>query len=401
MYKNKKTYIISLAVIFIAGLFLGYIFFNKTCSNGVLEEISFNSLSGEKIKFKCIKKDISNKDVKTIEYQGKKYIISNSPSNFSFYENTMIDSMSSFPLPEERRIKKSGDFKNLIKDSLGWDNLYPKDNLKVNIEKQEPYFKGQIDENIINYSFPKIEVRFLYAKHKQEISPERDLIIILHGHGSSSYKVMGLDNADYMQKSGEEWFKKGFDIIAFDTTSLTEESSYLNSQLLLYGVQINGLWSRAVCDIVRGAGLNEKYNHVYLYGLSNGGFIADFVSILCPYFDKIIIGDIISDWRNTIKENLSIFKGENYNLFFLRPLWFETSYLDFIIHNGGNPKYYTRSLEEIENLISGKIDFGKGINNSSVNFVFKNMPYHIVESDLIMDIIKESSNIKGYYYIKK
>lgn len=192
---------------------------------------------------------------------------------------------------------------------MGWDNLYPKKGVEITSTQKEPYLGGILDDFIMDYSFPSIRTHFLYAKHDEEIKSGRDLIFVVHGHGSSSYKVMGLDNPDYMQEAGKVWFEDGFDILALDATSLTAASDYLNSQLILYGVQIYGLWSRSVCDIVSGLGLKDKYSHIYLYGLSNGGIIADFASVLCPeQFDKVVIGDIIEDWSAAAKKHLTLFR---------------------------------------------------------------------------------------------
>lgn len=336
------------------------------------------------------------------DYNGKQYITGYTQESIPHYENNIVsqlNSYSDFP-PCYTRYTTEEEFQDFIKAALGWNNLHPtlfdKNNPFINNGQWQIYSNGNISENEIVYNRPPISVQFLYARHNAE-TIDRSVVIVLHGHGSSAQKVMGLDNPDYMQTVGKNLFDKGFDVIAFNTTSDVEVSGYINGQLSLYGIQIYGLWARAVTDLVSTLELNNNYKKVYIYGLSNGGVISQFISVLSRDFDKIIIGDILSSWRHLAKKHPSFHKLQNYGLFFLRPLWYESCYTDFVRFSSPST-YFTRSEEELSSLlINDEFEVDHGIDHSSINFVFKELPFHIPEIEIIMEILNEDSSLKGMH----
>src|SRR3546814_15538677 len=72
-------------------------------------------------------------------------------------------------------------------------------------------------------------------------------------------------------------------------------SDVCSADLVLHGIQLYGLWSRFACDVAK-AFPDRK---AVVYGLSNGGVIADHVSVLChaSNISLVFVDDILSDWR--------------------------------------------------------------------------------------------------------
>ena len=345
-------------------------------------------------------KTLLSKD-RTAEYfNGKQYITDSTRARLPHYENTIVEQLDSYSVFPPSKFTTEEGFQAFVKASLGWNNLHPAPLENgfptISTGQKEEYATGNISENEIVYSRPPIRVHFLYARHEEKTS-ERSVIIVLHGHGSSSHKVMGIDNPDYMQTIGKSLFAKGFDVIALETTSDMEVSGYINGQLSLLGIQIYGLWARAVVDLVSALELRDKYKKVHLYGLSNGGVIANFVSVLSRDFDKIIVGDVLTSWKHLARRHPSFHRLQNYGLYFLRPLWFESNLGDFIEFSSPST-YFTRSEEKFASMpLGNEFEIDHGINHSSVNFVFKEIPFHIPEIGIIMKILTEDSNLRGMH----
>ena len=314
------------------------------------------------------------------------------------YEEELINQIdASVP---EFPARLMNDFEPLLKEAVGWDafRLFAEQGTggAITTEKLEPFESGVLETHFIKYSIPKLKVRYFHAQH-----PTEQVIIILHGHNSSAHKVLGLDYADYMRQAGEKWFKHGYDIIAFDLTTNSKRSAYLNSQLLLYGGQIFGLWSRAVCDSVRISKIDQEYQKVFLYGLSNGGEIANHISVLCgELFDKIIIDDALEDWRWSAWKHPSLWGPQNYAIFYLSPLHAQSSYLDFAM-NSKSQKYYITRQKNIDYLFLNEelnSTLLKGVaHEQKLNFVKKELKSHVVELDLVMKILAEENDLTGYH----
>jgi hypothetical protein len=212
---------------------------------------------------------------------------------------------------------------------------------------------------------------------------------------------MGLAEIDTMRRSGEYWFLKGFDVVAFNVTSDAITSSQLNSQLFLYGTQIYGLWARGISDLAKYFRKEKRYRKIILIGFSNGAVIADFVSVLSKDINIVIVDDILFNWRKLFHKNEHIWSVQNYSLYFLEPFAPETSYLDLIL-NSESKKYYTRSMERFKELLeipAVQKYISSGINvNSKVNFVEKELPIHAIEISLIDKIlVNELDSINGYH----
>src|SRR3546814_5458174 len=103
-------------------------------------------------------------------------------------------------------------------------------------------------------------------------------------------------------------------------------SDVCSADLVLHGIHLYGRWSRFACDVAK-AFPDRK---AVVYGLSNGGVIADHVSVLChaSNISLVFVDDILSDWREAFTAHPTIHARQNYALHYFAPLHYETSYLD-------------------------------------------------------------------------
>lgn len=313
------------------------------------------------------------------------------------YEETMITQLaqSSPPFPLSRF---NGDFRQYLSSAIGFEKISPIGG-EVQTSARKKYGDGTIELGMIRYKEPNISVQFRYACHKEK---KRSLLIILHGHLSFSSQVFGLkDPYDYMEGAGKYFFDKGFDVIAFDLTYSASRSAILNSQLLLYGVQIYGLWARAIEDVVSFHEKKYGYTDTFLYGFSNGGIVADHLSVLSSRYRQVIVGDILKDWRRVAHKNETIWARQNYAIFYLKPLLAQTSYVDFFF-SSGSPKTYTMrpvGFSEILDKPGLKSLVKEGVSQSAqLNFVIREVDEHRVDLQTVQQILSgELEGCDGYH----
>jgi len=277
-------------------------------------------------------------------------------------------------------------FHTLIKRALGWESLKPKSNLGVlnpKFTKIDDYGDGRISELIFQYQTPKISTRALYAEH---VDKSHTLAVILHGQGTTMQKTMGLDTPDYMNAIGGYWFDKGFDVIAFATTGNMGDSSTLNRLLRFYKITVYGLWTKSICHVV--GTMRAKYKKIYVYGLSNGGTIADLLSVTCDPFDLVIVGDTFVDWGTRMwREHKT---SSDHILYWVHPFVSQTSIFD-LMRNTKSKKVYTTS-EKNYLALDKKIQFQE-IELSSknkVNVLFKTRMEHTPEIRIMENLFKGS-----------
>ena len=298
--------------------------------------------------------------------------------------------------------KPKAEYPTYLRSALGLDNLHPTEvegngGAAVRIIDEKPYRGGSIFHLKMGFSKPKVTTEALFAKHKK--TPDT-IVLVLHGHVSNMRKVLGLDVPDYMRTVGTHLFDRGADVIAFNLTQKNSGSGKLNRLLQTYGTHIIGLWARSVCDVANTLNLRNKYKKVAVYGLSNGGIIADFISVVCKPFDIVVVGDIFTDWRKSVwNKAISPNSGQEYTFYFNRPLFFESSYVDLISSTNskkiytGREKYFSRFPFSSARSLT-KIPLSK---NNQINFVFKNHKEHIVELKILDDIIAENwGNMRGF-----
>lgn len=241
------------------------------------------------------------------------------------YEESILAKLP--PPPPATSVSISSDFGTYLKRAVGWANI-PQATIKCS-----PY-RQSVSECFAQYG-DLLTARFLFRVG----AATKPLVIVLHGHVSTANKVMGFEPADYMRAVGRVLSERGYSVAALDLTSNANTSSELNGQLVLHGFQIYGLWSRFVCDVA-GYFSGRK---IVVYGLSNGGLVADHVSILCdlPDIDAVFVDDTLTDWRALATRHPSIHAVQNYALHYLAPLHYDASYLNFIVASRYR-KIYTR-----------------------------------------------------------
>jgi|GEM_PF-3944036 len=244
------------------------------------------------------------------------------------YEDTILEQLP--PPRQPQGAADISDFSAYLGKAVGWERI-PSPEIACSPLDGHP----ETSECFASYGH-LLKARFLF-REGEEAKP---LVIVLHGHVSAADKVMGLDNEDYMRAVGKVLAEEGFSVAAPDLTHSATTSSRLNGQLMLHGIQIYGLWSKLACDI---AGHFED-RKVAVYGLSNGGVIADHVSVLCDSanISSVFVDDILMDWRSGLYRHPTIHAVQNYALYYLSPLRYESSYLDFMV-NSHVRKIYTRN----------------------------------------------------------
>lgn len=145
-------------------------------------------------------------------------------------------------------------------------------------------------------------------------------VIAVHGHGYGSREIIGLDpDGNETEEPGiykdfaVELVKKGVVVVApelvgFGDRKLEEDHSEENScyriasQLLLYGKTLAGLRvaeCRRLLDYIEGYDVIDT-SKIGIMGLSGGGLVAGFTSIL----DQRIKATVISGYTNTFKNGI-------------------------------------------------------------------------------------------------
>ena len=322
----------------------------------------------------------------------------NSMSNFPTTEEAIFnDLLAEGPVDDYEPKSK---FPIYLRSALGMENLHPTQKEgggNVTIIGEKPYRGGTLSHLKIGFTKPKLRTEALFAKHQN--TPDA-VVLILHGHLSNMYKVFGLDVPGYMATAGVHLFNKGADVVAFSLTQKNAGSGRLNRLLQTYGVHLYGLWVRTICDTANALNLRNKYKKVFVYGLSNGGIIADFTSVVCKPFNIVIVGDVFTDWRKAVwDKSISPISGQEYSFYFNRPMFFDSSYID-LMSSSNSKKIYTRTEKYISQFPFSmaksltKIPFSK---ENHINFVFKNHKQHIVELGFLDDIISDNwKNFKGF-----
>ena len=299
-------------------------------------------------------------------------------SSFSPNENQEIIILKNLSKYKISKNYPKKEFKNYLKRSVGWNNIPTS---KIHCTDQN------ISECFVKYE-TMFKLRYLFTKGEENLP----LVIILHGHQSSANKVLGNENEDYMRKIGVQLMKANYSVVAPDLTSDAYLSSELNSQLNLYGIQLFGLWSRFICDISQ----HYSEKEIIIYGLSNGGIIADHVSILCDSnnIKHIFVDDIMTDTYDQFKNHKSIYKKQNYWLFYFSAFHFESNYLDFILSSSYNKTYIQTNLPQSfpEKCLT--------INENKVSRIKQIIPFHVVQSEILTSFLENGYN-ENYIFFDK
>ena len=206
---------------------------------------------------------------------------------------------------------------------------------------------------------------------------------------------MGLDTKDYMSEIGRHLFKKGFDVIAFNSTSIVDYSNQLNGLLYYYHISMFSLWTRSVCDLIKK--LRPNYKKIYVYGLSNGGTIADLFSVTCKPVNMVIVGDTFVNWRRTMWEASSASGNiKSYFLYWPKPFFSEITIFD-LMKFSKSMKIYTTSAMNYKN-VKTIVKFSELplSEKNHVNVLFKTKKAHVPEQNIIDKILEgDLKNLDG------
>lgn len=133
---------------------------------------------------------------------------------------------------------------------------------------------------------------------------------------------------------------------------------------------------------------------MFLYGISNGGKIAHFSSLLCDYFDLVIVDDILTDWRLHLRGHPTIHGNQNYAIYFLAPLLAEADFRE-LVTSVRNVTVFTRAGGALavltEALPTKPIDFSfASIVNSGIRSVIVEKRYddHVAEVELTLSLLR-------------
>ena len=248
---------------------------------------------------------------------------------------------------------------------------------------------GELSSLKIRFSRPAIDTQAWLWRHPE--GAER-LVVLLHGHNTTARGALGLIGDDYMHGIGRDFFDWGSDVLAVELSSDGVVSGYINARLSLMGGQLYGLWVTAVCGAASKIAADKSYREVVLYGMSNGGFVADMASVLCEGFDLVIVDDILTDLPiHAAASTNKLFQHQQYSLYFLTPFLATLDYRDFLRQAKG-AKVYTRTrayfAENLEETILAAFTAGSLVDYSALSIVFKGAAEHAPEKALLRAIIE-------------
>ena len=247
--------------------------------------------------------------------------------------------------------RKSENFDSRLDRATGYSEIKlanTKEGGPIRRTRSRKFEHGTLEEYYVDYRVPMQSVRVLHARNPTE---PKGLFVITTGSWSSPEHMLGMREEDYLRRIGQYYFRKGYDVAAFEHGSNGTLETYLNVDAMLQGAQIYGVWARSVCDYLNANNLREKYKNIYFYGLSRGGRVAEYTAILCPGFTWVAVGD-----------NL---RADNYHAYYwdadrtggnrkygawyahLYPLIGHASLVDFMLA-AKSPMVYTRSLAKLE-----------------------------------------------------
>jgi hypothetical protein len=262
---------------------------------------------------------------------------------------------------------------------------------------------GELSRVTIRFKRPAIQTEAWLWHHPQ--GADR-LVVLLHGHNTTARGALGLAGEDYMRGIGRDFFNWGADVLAFELSDDGVVSGYINARLSLFGGQLYGLWVASVCDGTQAIAAPGNYREVVLYGMSNGGFIADLASVLCDEFDRIIVDDILTDLPAHAAANTNqLFQHQQYGIYFLTPFLSTLNFLDFLRHSRAD-KVYTRTKAYFEENLKEAILVGFSeeplSEKSTLHIVFKRETKHSPERALLEAILKdETTSLDGVSLFNK
>jgi len=207
-----------------------------------------------------------------------------------------------------------------------------------------------------------------------------------------------------MRAVGAHWFDDGYDVVAFQLTTAVENGVKMNAALLPQGIQLYGFWSRVVCDGMASLRLRETYTKVHLYGFSNGGLIADHVSVLCTPVTTVIVDDIVSDWLQ-IAADRPLYNSSSYFLYYLGPLLSQGRPADWVM-SSRSPKWYSRHSIDAEPVLDTyreSLQVHSGVDKSTfVGLLLRRERIHVVVTDYLDALLQgEPPDLPGFTLLRR
>lgn len=257
-------------------------------------------------------------------------------------------------------------------------------------ESTQEMGEGHLLKLAFHFDQPLISSRGWLWRHSTQ--PEQ-LVVLLHGHNTTARMALGMDGDDYMRGIGRQLFQDGHDVLAFELSNDGIVSGYINARLALWGGQIYGLWATTVCAGSHAVVEQFGYQRSILYGLSNGGYIADIVSVLCDLFATVIVDDILTDWPAHANAHTNqLFQHQQYAVYYLTSFLATLDYLDFLRFSRC-PKVYTRTASYVDEQLGQSLwqSFSRGPlgGGEKISLVYKKRSAHEPEWPLIQAIIHQ------------
>ena len=324
-----------------------------------------------------------------------------------------LHALKPFELDVENQIKAvevpfdyspNPDFLRLVHAALGYDTPRPRlraDGSPVEILHSRRYHDGgNLEDLRIGFDSPPLELRALAGLQDRTSDT---LFVVMHGLWTTEDHVMGLDYPDYMDRIGERMFEAGFDVLAMNLTTNPEKGAFANLSLQMLGTTLQGLQSRATCEAIHWLRDRRGYSRVVVYGISNGGWITDHMSVLCDQADLYISDEQTILKKSTIWKNERYATGIKYPIFihYLEPLFARSSVVDYLL-NAKAPRVHIAHRSELDDVVRPVLDGQFPVSSDvsqpmSHRFIYKQHPLHAPEFDIIMSILgKQSTLFTGY-----
>mgnify|MGYP002640311164 CR=1 FL=1 len=306
------------------------------------------------------------------------------------FEDNLAGQLASLPPPTSMQTQK--EFPALLAEGIGLDAFDPpaSKGASLQVAEEKDVAGGKLTDFRIRFGRPPIATRALLLAHSPKSA---EMVVVLHGHNTTAEDTLGLtESEDYMHAVGRKLFDEGYDVLVPELSCDGVVSGFINASLALWGAQIYGLWVRTVCDLSHGLKLKEQYQRVSLYGMSNGGLVADKVSALCGGFDIVFVDDILTDWRAYAAQNMGLmFQHQQYAVYYLNRFLSQSSFLGYLDHSTGE-KFYTRTQEYFEANLAPGLD-GAYVtaplsDDASIHLLYKEHPEHEPETALLLNVLK-------------
>jgi hypothetical protein len=282
------------------------------------------------------------------------------------------------------------DFPNMLKAATGFASP---SGVTVQESRYDHPIQNSIRELRVGFARPDLKLRALLWTHGK---PATSAAVVLHGFASTADKVLGFDKPDYMRFLGGHLYNAGSDVLAFDMPSDPVIAAAMNSRLTWHGVTVEGLWTRAVCEAMDRLDMRKRYERVVVYGVREGGRIADLASVLCEPVSLVVVDGAVLDRRRAIWRDAQLQQLKQ-PIYFdqLVPIEGSSSIADFLFHSR-SPKAYVNDPDEIAEIEPALVSAfeRRGLAGSRLAFVHKHRARTIPDLDQAIRLVRQG--LEGY-----